>query len=109
MAQIDFSNAQLEMQPLSTNYNIISQPELWLLSASWWSSDGQSIYRTTSTVISTPSKVAVRYQGTIPSNATGGNFISLSRNNLVVYRITGITYNPGDTFDCTIEVEITTS
>ena len=109
MAQIDFSNAQLEMQSIH-NYGVISQSRLWLFDRSWVSPNGVFIYPSSSMVVeNTPTKYAVRYQGTIPSGISNANYISIIKDSLVVYKITGITYSSGDTYDFTIEVELTPS
>lgn len=123
MAQVDFSNAKIEIinsrKPLRreylglTNYNsqtqiiyfmTLSEPYQYL-------SSNCSI----SVLSNTPSKYSLRFSGTFSANAGTGStefgiYVSYSYSNYDFYwKVSNIVFDAGDTFDFVVDVDITGS
>ena len=114
MALIDFSNAKIEID-CSDSTKLIIQQYFYLLGSSGIRFYGEdkttqfSISRQT-TVTNTPSKYAVEFIGTVPSSMSGtGTVMYVFQSTRQCYKISNISYNPGDNFDFIIEAEITTT
>ena len=108
MANIDFSNAVVERVGL-WNLNNAYLTYLGLGTSSFYSLDSVLINEGSNFAVldNTTNKLKVLYSGQIKSDASPGNAFTLFAGSNKTWKISNISYNPGDTYSFTIEVDLT--
>lgn len=107
MAVIDFSNAVVERIGI-WNLNNAYLTYLGLGASSFYSLDSVLINEgSTFTVLdNTANKLKVLYSGRIKSDVSSGNAFTLFSGLNKTWKISNISYNPGDTYSFTIEIDL---
>lgn len=107
MAAIDFSNAVVERVGL-WNLNSIYTANLGLMASSFYSLDSVLINEGSSVTVldNTTDKLTVLYSGRIKSDVPSGNAFTLYSGSNKTWKISNISYNPGDTYSFTIEIDL---
>ena len=119
MAQVDFSNANIEIisgaYPLNQFWmSLQSAVSSWGSPKLTNSSDKTVVYSTTSASVltNTASKFSIRYTGTFGSNTPSGSteFGICSKNinytDTMCLKVTNVSFSSGDTYDFIVDVDV---